>query len=63
MNRQTDGEQVFFQNWAITLQKPDLPQSVLDAKTEKKAAVERAQAKEAEATQGQMPDVFQDFSF
>lgn len=50
VNRQTDGDQVFFQNWAITLQKPDLPQSVLDAKTEKKAAVERAQAKEAEAT-------------
>lgn len=50
VNRQTDGDTEFFQNWAITLQKPELPQSIKDARTEKEAAVARAEAKEAEAT-------------
>jgi SPFH domain / Band 7 family len=49
VNRQTDGDETFFQNWAITLQKPDLPQSIKDARTEKEAAVARAEAKRAEA--------------
>jgi hypothetical protein len=49
VNRQTDGDTEFFQNWAITLQKPELPQSIQDARSEKEAAVARAEAKKAEA--------------
>lgn len=49
VNRQTDGEAEFFRDWAVTLQKPELPQSIKDARTEKEAAVARAEAKRAEA--------------
>jgi hypothetical protein len=49
VNRQTDGEVEFFQDWAVTLQKPALPKSIIEARTEKEAAVARAEAKKAEA--------------
>ena len=49
VNRQTDGDAEFFTNWAVTLQKPELPASIKDARTEKEAAVARAEAKRAEA--------------
>lgn len=49
VNRQTDGDVSFFQNFAITLQKPEPPQEVKDALIEQQAAVARAKAAEAEA--------------
>jgi len=50
INRQTDGETAFFQNFAITLQKPEPPQAIKDALVEQQEAVARAKAAEAEAT-------------
>ena len=49
VDRQTDGEEVFFQNFAITLQKPEPPQSIKDALTAQQAAVAKANAAKAEA--------------
>jgi regulator of protease activity HflC (stomatin/prohibitin superfamily) len=49
VNRQTDGDVAFFENFAITLQKPEPPQAVKDALIEQQEAVARAKAAEAEA--------------
>lgn len=49
VNRQTDGDEEFFKAWAITLQKPDLPQSIKDARTSKEAAIAEADAAKAKA--------------
>lgn len=49
VNRQTDGDEVFFKNFAITLQKPEPPQSIKDALVEQQASVARAAAAKAEA--------------
>lgn len=49
VNRQTDGDVSFFENFAITLQKPEPPQAVKDALIEQQEAVARAKAAEAEA--------------
>lgn len=49
VNRQTDGDVAFFDNFAVTLQKPEPPQSIKDALVEQQAAVARAKAQEAEA--------------
>jgi hypothetical protein len=49
VNRQTDGDEVFFQNFAITLQKPEPPQAIKDALVEQQASVKRAEAAKAEA--------------
>lgn len=49
VNRQTDGDVAFFDNFAITLQKPEPPQAVKDALIEQQSAVARAKAAEAEA--------------
>lgn len=49
VNRQTDGDVDFFENFAITLQKPEPPQPIKDALVEQQAAVARAKSKEAEA--------------
>lgn len=49
VNRQTDGDEVFFMNFAITLQKPEPPKAIKDALVEQQAAVARANAARAEA--------------
>lgn len=49
VNRQTDGDVSFFENFAITLQKPEPPQAVKDALIDQQAAVAKAKAAEAEA--------------
>lgn len=49
VNRQTDGEVNFFENFAITLQKPEPPQAIKDALIAQQEAVARAKAAEAEA--------------
>ncbi|WP_104108316.1 SPFH domain-containing protein [Nocardioides sp. 616] len=49
VNRQTDGEVDFFENFAITLQKPEPPQAIKDALIAQQEAVARARASEAEA--------------
>ncbi len=49
VNRQTDGDTEFFQNFAITLQKPEPPQAIKDALVKQQEAVARARAAEAEA--------------
>jgi regulator of protease activity HflC (stomatin/prohibitin superfamily) len=49
VNRQTDGDVDFFENYALTLQKPEPPQEIKTALVEQQAAVARAKAKEAEA--------------
>ena len=49
VGRQTDGEEQFFKNFSVTLQKPVPPQSVVDALTEQQAAVARANAAKAQA--------------
>jgi regulator of protease activity HflC (stomatin/prohibitin superfamily) len=49
VNRQTDGDAVFFDNWAVTLQKPEPPQAIKDALVEQQAAVARANAAKSEA--------------
>ncbi|GAB2734286.1 SPFH domain-containing protein [Nocardioides pakistanensis] len=50
VNRQTDGDVSFFENFAITLQKPEPPQSIKDELVKQQAAVAKAKAAEAEAT-------------
>ena len=49
VNRQTDGEVEFFENFAITLQKPEPPQSIKDELIKQQAAVAAARAAQAEA--------------
>lgn len=49
VNRQTDGEIEFFKNFAITLQKPEPPQSIKDELVKQQAAVAAAKAAQAEA--------------
>lgn len=49
VNRQTDGDTEFFQNFAVTLQKPEPPQAIKDALVTQQEAVARAKAAEAEA--------------
>lgn len=49
VNRQTDGDTEFFQNFAITFQKPEPPQSIKDELVKQQAAVAKAKAAEAEA--------------
>ena len=49
VNRQTDGDVSFFENFALTLQKPEPPKEIKDALVDQQAAVARAKAKEAEA--------------
>lgn len=49
VNRQTDGNEVFFKNFAVTIQKPEPPQAIKDALVEQQAAVARAAAAKAEA--------------
>ena len=49
IDRQTDGDTAFFQNFAITLQKPEPPQAIKDALVKQQEAVARAKAAEAEA--------------
>jgi len=49
VDRQTDGDEQFFTNFSITLQKPEPPQSIKDALVEQQAAVARANAAKAEA--------------
>lgn len=49
INRQTDGDTAFFQNFAITLQKPEPPQAIKDALVKQQEAVAQAKAAEAEA--------------
>jgi regulator of protease activity HflC (stomatin/prohibitin superfamily) len=49
VDRQTDGDEQFFQNFSITLQKPEPPASIKEALVEQQAAVARADAAKAEA--------------
>jgi regulator of protease activity HflC (stomatin/prohibitin superfamily) len=49
VNRQTDGDVAFFENFAITLQKPEPPQAIKDALVHQQEAVAKARAAEAEA--------------
>jgi regulator of protease activity HflC (stomatin/prohibitin superfamily) len=49
VNRQTDGDEAFFGNYAITLQKPDPPAEVKAALTRQQSAVAEANAAKAQA--------------
>lgn len=49
VNRQTDGEEEFFQNFSITLQKPEPPAEVKAALVQQQAAVAKQNAAKAEA--------------
>ena len=49
VDRQTDGDTSFFLNFAITLQKPEPPQSIKDELVKQQAAVAAAKAAQAEA--------------
>ncbi len=49
VDRQTDGDEDFFENFAVTLQKPNPPESIKEALLAQQAAVARAKAAEAEA--------------
>ena len=49
VNRQTDGDVEFFESFAITLQKPEPPQSIKDELVKQQAAVAAAKAAQAEA--------------
>lgn len=49
VNRQTDGDVSIFENFAITLQKPEPPQQIKDALVHQQEAVAKAKASEAEA--------------
>jgi regulator of protease activity HflC (stomatin/prohibitin superfamily) len=50
VGRQIDGDEEFFTDFAITLQKPVPPEAVKDALVAQQEAVARAKAKEAEAS-------------
>ena len=49
VNRQTDGDTEFFQNFAVTFQKPEPPESIKEELVKQQAAVAKAKAAEAEA--------------
>lgn len=49
VNRQTDGDDDFFINFALTLEKPEPPQAIKDALVQQQAKVAEAKAREAEA--------------
>jgi regulator of protease activity HflC (stomatin/prohibitin superfamily) len=49
VDRQTDGEEDFFQSFALTIQKPDPPQALKDAVTNEQTQVANARAREAQA--------------
>jgi hypothetical protein len=49
VDRQTEGDAEFFQNFAITLQKPEPPQSIKDALVKQQSSVAAAKAAQAEA--------------
>ncbi len=49
VNRQTDGDTEFFLSFAVTLQKPEPPQSIKDELVKQQAAVAAAKAAQAEA--------------
>jgi regulator of protease activity HflC (stomatin/prohibitin superfamily) len=49
IDRQTEGDAEFFQNFAITLQKPEPPQSIKDELVKQQAGVAAAKAAQAEA--------------
>lgn len=49
VNRQTDGDTEFFESFAVTLQKPEPPQSIKDELVKQQAAVAAAKAAQAEA--------------
>jgi len=49
VNRQTDGEEDFFINFALTLEKPEPPQSIKDALLKEQSDVASANARKAEA--------------
>jgi len=49
VGRQTDGEEQFFKDFAITLAKPTPPEAVKDALVEQQAAVAKANAAKAQA--------------
>lgn len=49
VDRQTDGEVSFFDDYALTLQKPDPPQAIKDALLEQQKAVAEANAAKAKA--------------
>ncbi len=49
VDRQTDGDVQFFQSFAVTLQKPEPPQSIKDELVKQQAAVAAARAAQAEA--------------
>lgn len=49
VNRQTDGDVAFFENFAVTLQKPEPPDAIKQALVAQQEAVARAKAAEAEA--------------
>lgn len=49
VNRQTDGDVAFFENFAVTLQKPEPPQAIKDALVSQQEQVAQANARKAEA--------------
>lgn len=49
VNRQTDGDEDFFINFALTLEKPEPPQSIKDALLKEQSDVASANARKAEA--------------
>ena len=49
VDRQTDGEEDFFQNFALTISKPEPPQALKDAVTNEQTQVAQARAAEAKA--------------
>jgi len=49
VDRQTDGEEDFFQNFALTISKPEPPQSLKDAVTAEQTQVAQARAAQAKA--------------
>lgn len=49
VNRQTDGDEDFFINFALTLEKPEPPQAIKDALVQQQSKVAEAKAREAEA--------------
>lgn len=54
VNRQTDGDVAFFENFAVTLQKPEPPQAIKEALIAQQEQVAKARAKEAEAAAQQL---------
>jgi regulator of protease activity HflC (stomatin/prohibitin superfamily) len=49
VDRQTDGDETFFKNFTVTLQKPEPPKAIKDALVAQQSKVADAAAKKAEA--------------